>query len=186
MNINVTFRHMESTDALKKYAESKIEKLSKYSDELQEAHVILITEKTRHIADVTLVTGGITLRGEETSADMYASIDAVTDKLGRQLNKFRDRIKRTRGQSGASVRHVPVRYVTPEGTGADEKAKEARPHIVEAETYALKPMFADDAALQLEMNERENFLVFHNAETNAVNVIYRTKDGNFGIIEPES
>ncbi|MFH1727103.1 MAG: ribosome-associated translation inhibitor RaiA [Pseudomonadota bacterium] len=103
MNINVTFRHMETTEALRQYATDKIEKVQKYLDKAISANIVLSVEKFNHIADVTITTKGTTIKVTESTNDMYASIDAVVDKIERKLKKYKDKMKNHKHKSISDV-----------------------------------------------------------------------------------
>jgi putative sigma-54 modulation protein len=109
MQVIVTFRHMDKSNALRDYAIEKTERLNKYLHEPVEVHWVLSVEKIRHIADATVVAGGVTIKGQESTQDMYSAIDAVTDKLEKQVRRHKDKVKhhKMHGNAGASVRFGP-------------------------------------------------------------------------------
>lgn len=167
-------KNVQVTDALKEYVEKRLGKLDKYFENNPEAIVTLVVEKDRHRVEVTMPINGFILRGEEESPDMYACIDLVVDKLEKQVNKYRTRInKKIKGQS--------IRDMTP-GTGI--AAEDELPAVVRTKRFAIKPMPLEEAVMQMNLLGH-NFFVFSNAETEEVNVVYRRKDGNYGLIEPE-
>ena len=171
MRIITRGKNIEVTDALKDYVEKKIGKIAKYFDEDTEALVTLSVVKGTHVVDATLLLqGGMLIRGEVESPDMYASIDMVTEKLERQIRKYKTRINRKARQLGAN--------------GDDGTSFEDEPKIVKTKRFAIKPMLPDEAVLQMNLLEHD-FFMFVNAETNKANVVYRRKDGNFGLIEPQ-
>lgn len=171
MRIITRGKNIEVTDALKDYVEKKIGKIAKYFDEDTEALVTLSVVKGTHVVDATLLLqGGMLIRGEVESPDMYASIDMVTEKLERQIRKYKTRINRKARQLGAN--------------GDDGASFEDEPKIVKTKRFAIKPMLPDEAVLQMNLLEHD-FFMFVNAETNKANVVYRRKDGNFGLIEPQ-
>lgn len=185
MQIVTTFRQMPSSQALKDYGESKVSRLEKFFNGIIEAKVTYSAAKTSQKAEVTINARGATIRGEESAPDAYAALDLVIDKLSRQLRKLSDKVK---GHKAAvSARAIPLEV-------AEKKLKKKptsrralrkdRPEIVAAETYTLKPLFPDDARLELEQT-KEDFLVFVNAESNDVNVIFRRRDGHYGLVEPD-
>ncbi len=174
MQVNVTFRHMESSEALRKYAEEKTERLSKYLFEPIEVHWVLEIEKIRHIADATVTANGVTIKAQEDTQDMYAAIDAVIDKLENQVRKHKERSKDHKPHSSEPQ---SIRYAAgAEGTAS----RQAR--IVKKENQFVKPMSVEEAAMQMEMAGND-FLVFTNSATSVINVIYRLANGDLGLIE---
>ncbi|MFQ5441771.1 MAG: ribosome hibernation-promoting factor, HPF/YfiA family [Thermodesulfobacteriota bacterium] len=172
MHVNVTFRHMESTDALKKYAEEKSLRLVKYLVEPIEIHWVLSVERIRHIADATISANGVTIKAHESTPDMYSAIDMVLDKLNIQVKKHKEKVK---------VRKV---HAAPEAEVSDvEGAEEGAPgRIIKRENRVVKPMSVEEAAMQMDMAD-ENFLVFTDSVTSNINIIYRMKGGDYGLIE---
>ena len=179
MDISVTFRRMKPTESIRIYAEEKVSKIKKYLDAPIEAHVVLSVEKFRHIADVTLSVNGILIKGIEETDDMYSAIDQVMDKLEAQVKKSRSKIRkrRTEGRKGAS---------TFEQEESDEEGSLGpdTPRI-EVERLVAKPIDPEEAALQLSASQQD-FLVFRNSRSEEINVIYKRKDGNLGLVLPSS
>lgn len=177
MKINIRGQNITVTPALKEYAEKKIGKLAKYfEEELTEANVRLLLQGNMHTAEVTIpLTGGFILRGEDTTGDMYASIDKVVDKIERQIRKYKTRINR-------KVRNVSVLDFVTE-VNKEVKEVDAGPKIVRTKRFAIKPMDAKEASLQMDLLGHD-FFVFLNAETEEVSVVYKRRDGNYGLIEP--
>lgn len=189
MQLNITFRNMAATDALKEYAREKVERANKYLDRPGEAHVVLSLERHLHHADITIHSGPFVLRGREKSEDMYASIDLAMDKIERQLRRYKERLKHHHARDWVHHRqdllnHVRVRYdvvAVPE----PEKVKsqeEAAPRIIRSNEFLARPMTIEDAVMQMDLMNND-FIVFTNAISNEVNVIYRRKDGHYGLIE---
>ena len=179
MNINIVFRHMETTEALKQYAIEKVSKIKKYIDAPIEVHVVLSVEKFRHIAEVTFTIHGFVVKGQEETEDMYAAIDMVTDKIERQVRKYKDRLKNKRGAGSAEKRmQVKMNVVA-----VDHNVAETTPQVIKTTNFSIKPMDVDEAIMQMNLIDND-FLVFRNDTNNEVNVIYRRKDGNYGLIEP--
>lgn len=179
MDITVTFRHMEHSDAVESYAKDKVGRLSKYLDSILDAHVILSVEKNRHTAEVTMNNvGGVTINGQETREDMYSALDLVTEKLERQIKKHKDRIARKR-----PAHMLPAKAATASIISSESMEESNEPQIIKVEDYTVKPMTLEEAAMQIDLLHND-FLVFTNAGTEKVNVIYRRKDGNYGLIEP--
>ncbi len=173
MQINVTFRHVDPTPALRTHAEDKLERMvKKYLRRPVDAHVILSVAKERHAAEITLQADHVTMFAKEETTDLYAAIDLAVGKLEHQAQKLRAKRKEHKGPSGA--RTLPAE---------DGGAEPARPRVVPRRVSA-KPMALDEAVETLGRTGDE-FLVFTNAATQQLAVLYRRKDGNYGLIEPE-
>lgn len=172
MKVQVRGRNMEVTGALKEYVEKRLGKLDKYMDNMGEAQVTLTVEKETHRIEVTIPINGMILRGEEATGDMYASIDLVVEKLEKQIEKYKGRIIKRTGKATGDTRQA-----------APRQEEDESPKIVRTKKFAFKPMAVDEAVLQMNLLGH-NFFVFSNAETDQVNVVYKRKDGNFGLIEP--
>ncbi len=178
MQISVTFRRIEPSENLKEYAIEKISRVQKYLDAPAEAHVVLSVEKFRHIADVTINANGVRINGVEETEDLYSAIDMVVDKLETQIKKHKDKFRRHKGGSthrGGSLQGSDVEV--------SDFPEDLEPLIIKSEKFYAKPMDIDEAAMQLQLST-DAFLVFTNARTNNINVIYKRKDGNLGLIEP--
>lgn len=180
MHMTMTTRNVENTEALKRYAEEKIGRLQKFVDQITSAHIILSIQKHRQIAEVTLHVRELTIRGEETSDNLYSAIDLVADKLERQILRYKEKIV---GHSGRGA----VRSRSREETASTEteSVSEDTPRIVRTKQFAMKPLAPDEAAIQMSLLGH-TFFVFRNARTQEVNVLYRRRDGDYGLIEPTS
>ncbi|MFQ5428319.1 MAG: ribosome hibernation-promoting factor, HPF/YfiA family [Thermodesulfobacteriota bacterium] len=174
--MSVTFRHMDSSDALRKYAGEKSERISKFLSEPVEIHWVLSVEKIRHIADAVVTANGVTIKAQEATEDMYSAIDNVIDKLHIQVKKHKDRVKGHKsGESGAKFGAETLADL--------EAASEAAPlRIIKRENQFIKPMSVEEAAMQLDVADSE-FLIFTDHNTSNVSVIYKKKDGDYGLIE---
>lgn len=179
MQLSVTFRHMEPSDALKNYVQDRTGKLTKYIDKPLDSQVTLSVQKFRQIADVVINADGIRIAGQETHEDMYAAIDLVMDKIERQVKKYRDKIRKHKPSSGREIKWRRDIYEQ------DSFETDQDPLVVRTENYFVKPMSVDEAAMQMDLSHQE-FLVFNNASTQTVNVLYRRKDGNYGLIVPQN
>jgi len=170
MKIKIAGRHTDASPALRDYVIEKTEALERFFDRIISVDVVLSVEKERQIADFHAhLTNRKLITAREESTDMYASIDKAIDRMKRQLVKFKDQLHDVR-----VANNVP-------GTEESEEVKERQ--IIRSEAYFPKPMTAEEAALQLEAIEKD-FLVFVDADTDLVSIIYRRNDGNFGLIEP--
>jgi putative sigma-54 modulation protein len=207
--IQVTGRHVSVTEAMKEYCRRKVAALHLDYPKIIEAQMILDVEKYRHTAEIVLhCSNHITLEASSENDDMYASIDVVLDRIARQMRKYKTRLMRNHRPRKHDVRHLEEKVLRWEwlDQGLDDGAAtqvlpvngnhdvvdnnidqngdhETEPEIVNIEKYPVKPMYTDEAALQMEMSTKQ-FLVFLNAKTEKVNVIYRRKCGDFGLIEP--
>ena len=179
--VKVTGRHFPVTDAINEYVTRKIEGLHLDYPKIIEAHIILAVEKYRHSAEIVLVCSNhITIEACKETDDMYAAVDAATDKIARQMRKYKTRLMRKHRPRKDIVQFLDEQILHPEPTEEDEHQEHA---VVRIERLPVKPMFVDEAVLQLEMSHRQ-FLVFLNARSTRVNVLYRRKSGDFGLIEP--
>jgi putative sigma-54 modulation protein len=174
MNVTVIAKNIELTPALKESVEKKISKLSRYFESDVEARATLKVQKNRQIVEVTIPFNGVILRGEESTDDMYKSIDLVEDKLERQIRK--QKTKLSRKNSGGSLR-FPSFNSTDIKDGNEDESK-----IVKTKTFNVKPMSADEAILQMELLGH-SFFVYEDADTSKVHVMYKRKDGDYGLIE---
>lgn len=173
MEVQIRGRNIVVTDALKEYINKRLGKLEKYIDNLGEAQVTLSVVRGFHRIEVTIPINGMILRGEESTGDMYASTDLVVDKLEKQIEKYKGKLQK-RG----------ARFVNGVKAPAAVVAEDDGPRLVRTKRFAIKPMPVDEAVLQMNLLGH-NFFVFSNAETEQVNVVYKRKDGNYGLIEPE-
>ncbi len=175
MRINVTFRHLDHSDELRQYAENRLKKLKKYSDGPMDVNVVLSSEKFRQSAEVVISGDGVRAAAKEEQEDMKAAIDLVSDKIERQLKKYRDKLISRRNTASHAQSAVPADAGTEHEMDDDE--------IITVEKMDSKPMIVDEAIDQLQILGRQ-FLPFRNAETNEINVVYWRNDGTLGLIEP--
>lgn len=178
MRISITGKGMDVSNYLSDLVNKKVTKLDKYFPENTEAIVTMSVEKNRHIVEVTIPYPGGIIRGEEVSGDMYASIDNVLAKLERQIVRHRTKLEKNL-RAGAFKGGEPA-FIPAE----EEMPEEDEYRVVKVKRFDMKPMTVDEAMLQIDMLGH-NFYVFTNGDTNEINVIYKRKDGNFGLIEPE-
>ena len=172
MNILVNGRHLEVTTALKNYAEEKIRKFEKYSSDISEATVTLSVEKYRHKAEVLLKANGLLIQAESVTGEIYSAIDEVSEKLDRQIKKYKEKLVSYRKGSVKNTGTSPESFSLHEGT-----------RIIKNKRFELKPMSPDEASMQMELLDK-SFFVFINDISGDINVIYRRQDSNFGLIEP--
>jgi putative sigma-54 modulation protein len=178
MQITITTRNLENTEALKRYAEEKIARLQKFVDQITSVHIVLSVEKHRQIAEVTLHVRDHTIRGEESSADLYSAIDLVADKVERQILRYKEKVVDHSGRGIGRLRSREELAAT-----EAESFMEDGPSIVKTKSFAIKPLSPDEAAVHMDLLSH-NFFVFRNAQTQEVNVLYRRRDGDYGLIEP--
>jgi len=187
MNITITGRNVEVTPALRKYAEEKIGRFDRYLTKITEAVVTLSVQKQMHKAEVQIKANGNHIQAESSTEELYASIDEVTAKLDRQIKKLKDKVtgKRSREKSARTTSDeswTKEKRSMASSPSSEELAPEEK-MIIEREQQEMKPMPPDEAAMRLDTDGRE-FFMFTNAESGKVNVIYKRKDGNCGLIEP--
>jgi putative sigma-54 modulation protein len=179
MRLQVKGKNLEVPPAIKEYAESKLAKLDRHLHENAQVEVELSMERNpsiaeAHVAEATVWTKGPVVRARESSSDMKASIDLLVGKLERQVKRAREKRRRN---------PIRLRRSTPSEVQLPEPTRE-EPRIVRVKQFALKPMSPEEAVLQLELLGHD-FFVFQNADSSEVNVLYRRRDGNYGLIEPQ-
>ena len=180
MQVNITFRNMFATDALRNHVQDKLQKVvDRYLDKVTEVHVTLSLERYLHHADINLHAGSFHVRGKEKSEDMYASIDMAIDKIERQVKKHKERLKTHRPAHIHANGPVRVRYEI--FSAKEEEGME--PEMVRSNEFLAKPMSVEEALMQMDLLNND-FLVFTPPNSTDVNVVYRRKDGNFGLIAP--
>lgn len=180
MNYNVRGENIEVTPAIREYLERKITKLERYFTEPLEANVnvnLKFNQDKTSKVEVTIPLPNLVLRAEETNVDMYAAIDLITDKLERQIRKHKTKVNRKFREKGVE----PVTFATPKN-GEARDVDDDNIEVVRTKRFDLKPMDSEEAILQMDMLGH-NFYVFNNADTNRTNVVYKRKDGRYGLIE---
>lgn len=186
MQVSFTFRHFEPSDALKSFTRDRLEGLRKYLDQAGEASIVLSIEKHLHHAEILVSAGPFHVRGREKTDDMYASIGAAMDKIERQIKRYKDRMRQYKPARHHAEASRRVRQSIIEAPPqAEEQVVEAPPasKVVDTKELVARRMTVDEAVLQLELDE-DDFLVFTNAGTGHVSVLYRRKnEGSFGLID---
>lgn len=175
MQISVTFRQLEPSEALKNYVTERLKKFKRYLEGPQEAHVVLALEKFRHLADVTINSNGRIIKGREENADMYAAIDLVMDKIDQQLRKMREKMREVKGDRSRAAAAAPAAV---EGEGAPAWAQIRRTRV------EVQPLQVADA-LELMETKGDDLLVFTNVAGGALSILYRRQDGSYVLVEPE-
>jgi putative sigma-54 modulation protein len=181
---------------MKEYCRRRLSSLHLDYPKIIEVQMIMDVQKYRHTAEMILhCNNHITLEATAESGDMYASVDEVVDKIARQMRKYKTRLMRHHRPRKHAIRHIEEKVLRWEWVDAipgseiaedvtpEVETNRLEPSVVLTEKYPVKPMFIDEAVLQMEMSTKQ-FLVFLNAKTERVNVIYRRKNGDFGLIEP--
>lgn len=181
MQVNITFRHLDPTEALKSHVRERVAHVQKYIDRPSEAHAVLHVENLDHHAEITVKAGRFLLRGTAKSQDMYASIDAASEKIERQLKKHKEKLynHKTNGHAVPDWTPLDVRHDVLDILEHGDK----RGHrVVKSTQFQAKPMTVEEALLQLDLLDT-SFYVFQNASDRAVNVVFKREDGNYGLIE---
>jgi putative sigma-54 modulation protein len=180
MRLQVKGRNVEVSESIRSYAEEKLGKLDRLVNDPTRVELELAVEKNpsiaaNHVAEATVWTKGPVLRARESSADMKASIDQLVDKLERQVKRYREKRRaapRRQARTDGGVQAPPA------------TTSQGEPMIVKTKQFAIKPMSPEEAVLQLELVGHD-FFVFRNSESEEVNVVYRRRDGDYGLIEPQ-
>src|SRR3954454_12983330 len=179
MRLQVKGKNVEVSDSIRAYAQEKLAKLDRQLTDDPRVELELAVERNpsiadSHVAEATVFTRGPVLRARESSQDMKASIDQLVDKLERQVTRYREKRQRGRGRAGqdGGPESIPV------------VPGESEPVIVKTKQFAVNPMSPEEAVLQLELVGHD-FFVFRNADSSEINVVYRRRDGDFGLIEPQ-
>lgn len=174
MKVTVVSKNIEITEGLRDGIERKISKLEKYFEKEVEAKVTVAVQKNAHIVEVTIPFSGIMLRAEEATDDMYKSVDLVEEKLVRQIRKQKTKLSR---KYNKSLRFAEIATDV-------EDVEETKGKIVRTKSFAVKPMNSEEAVLQMELLGH-SFFVYQDTDTNNVSVVYKRKDGNYGLLDPE-
>ncbi len=177
MQTSLTFKNLDPSDHLKSYIQEKLDRFDKFLDNPAEASVVLAVEKFRHIAEISVSGDRLNLIGKEETNDMYSAIDMALDKLEKQIKKNKQKVRERRGASKTLAKEL----MTAETSIIEgESGRQIRVRNIE-----YKPMDIEEATMQMDLVS-DNFLVFTNAKTDKVNVLYRRKDGHYGLIEPSN
>jgi putative sigma-54 modulation protein len=178
----ISAKNMEVTDRIKKYVEKKIVRLDRMLTDIEETRVDLSYLKSarsaadRHVAELTIRGKGYILRTEQRDADLFAAFDVALDKMQRQVERYKGKRNRGRGDGATAAEVVPE---------APAEVETRTSSIVRRKSFTLVPMDENEAIEQMALLEHEDFFVFYNVSTNAINILYKRRDGNFGIIEPQ-
>jgi putative sigma-54 modulation protein len=177
MQTSVTFKNLDSSDTLRSYVQEKLDRFDRLLDNPAEANVVLSVEKFRHMAEINIIGDRLTINGKEETIDMYSAIDMVLDKLEKQIKKSKQKIRERRGSTKARNRDMLAEEIN--------LPEEELERQIKIKNIEYKPMHVEEAALQMDLLD-DNFMVFTNARSDQVNVLYRRKDGHYGLIQPNS
>jgi putative sigma-54 modulation protein len=174
MQVNVIGRHIEVTDALRQYATEKFNRLEKYLPKAVQAVITLsVVKKVHHIAEASIKSNGVLIQASEETAEMYSAIDLLIEKIERRVRRYKEKLVDHKHQTGRS-----------ETAQTSLSHPEDRvPQIIKTKRFDLKPMLPEEAVMQMELLDKD-FFIFSNVGSGQVNVIYKRKDGNVGLIEP--
>lgn len=183
-NVEVVGRNMRLTDNTREYVEKKAAKLERYLQEIDEVHIELSHAKTarsatdRQVAQITLRGKKFILRTEERSDDLHAAFDAALDKMQRQIDRYKGKHYRGRGDGRSAAEVFETEEMPVDETG------ELLPLIARRKKFVVLPMNEDEAVEQMRLLGHDNFFVFFNAEQNSIQVLYKRRNGTYGLIEP--
>jgi putative sigma-54 modulation protein len=178
MDIRFSGKNLAVTEGMKQHLTQKLLKFEKYAPRLVDSHVILVKQKYLYAAEITLMAKNFKAYGDGTSKEnIFAAIDAAYVRVEKQLKKFREKVKDHHKKSGATS-------VAKAGKALERSIPEDEPQVIRSQAFAAKPMSTEEASMQLQLSPKP-FLVFQNASTKQVNVIFKREDGNHGLIEPE-
>ncbi len=181
IEVEISVRNMELTDRIKEYATEKAMKLERYLSEIEHVKVDLVYSKSardakhRNVAQITARGRRVLLRTEERSDDLFAAFDAAMDKIHRQVERYKGKRERGRGDGRSAAEVIPV----------PEPVVEETIPIVRRKSFDLIPMNESEALEQMTLLGHEDFFIFFNVETNLINVLYKRRDGTYGLIEPK-
>ncbi len=179
MEINIYYNNLEPSEAIKKYIETKIGRIQKYFDGETSAQVTLSVEKQSHTVKVTLNAHGYIVHVEEKDTNLYSAIDLVSDVLERKIKKYLEKLKSKKSKNNSKTKIVEEKVFAADTIEKEEKK------VIKIKNYEIKPMDIDEAIMQMDLLNRD-FLVFIDPATDLVNIIYKRKDGNFGLIEAKT
>ncbi len=185
MQISITGRHVELTEPLKNYVHEKLGHLKHAFDHVVDVHVVLTVEKYRQRCEVNMTANGVVIHAKAETDDMYASIDAVVDKLNRQLKRYRAKLQRHQNKkrkTSMRLRHK----VLDVARDREELDAAFRPNPLDEEAVDVEVLSVDEAVMKLELSEKDNVLLFTNEETGKLNALSRRPDGSIQWIEPEA
>ncbi len=174
MHVTVIGKHIEVTDALRQYATEKFGRLEKYLPKAVQVNVSLsVVKKVHHIAEAAIKSNGLLIQASEETEEMYSAIDLLIEKLERRVRRYKEKLVDQKHQSNKSEA----------ASSSASPSEDHAPQIIRTKRFDLKPMLPEEAVMQMELLDKD-FFIFANAGSGLVNVIYKRKDGNVGLIEP--
>ncbi len=174
MQVTVIGRHIEVTEALKQYATEKFSRLDKYLPDTVPVVVTLsVVKKVHHAAEAVIKSNGLLIQASEETAEMYSAIDLLIEKIERRVKRYKEKL----------VDHKHHGNKAESGQAAASSGESRIPQIIKTKRFDLKPMLPEEAVMQMELLDK-HFFIFSNVRSGSVNVIYKRKDGNVGLIEP--
>jgi putative sigma-54 modulation protein len=177
MEVSVVGRHFEVTDALKQYATEKFGRLEKYLPQKVQAVITLsVIKKVHHTAEAAIKSNSLLIQASEETEEMYSAIDLLVEKIERRVRRYKEKLVDHK-------HHASGRMEEPAVTASSSQGEDRIPQIIRTKRFDLKPMLPEEAVMQMELLDKE-FFIFSNAGNGQINVIYRRKDGNVGLIEP--
>jgi putative sigma-54 modulation protein len=176
MQVTVTGRHLEATEALKQYASERFNRLEKYLPDNSNATITLsVVKKVHHIAEAMIKADGVLIQASEETEEMYSSIDLLFEKIERRVRKYKEKLTDHKHHAGAAG----LANAAPAAPHPEDRI----PEIIRTKRFDLRPMLPEEAVMQMELLDKA-FFIFTNAGSGHISVIYRRKDGNVGLIEP--
>ena len=174
MQVTVIGRHIEATDALKQYAQDKFSRLEKYLPKTVQAVITLsVVKKVHHIAEAVIKSNGVLIQASEETEEMYSAIDLLVEKIERRVRRYKEKLVDHKHQTNKTAALAP----------SPSSHEDRIPQIIKIKRFDLKPMLPEEAVMQMELLDKD-FFIFSNAGSGHINVIYKRKDGNVGLIEP--
>lgn len=180
MNITVRGKNIEVTPALRDYVEKKASRITKYFSDVKEVNAVLSVKKNEHSVELTVSVNSIILRAQEKTEDMYTSIDLVVDKIERQITKYKTKLTRKfRNVPGPDASELFRSDLVPDSQVVDDEFK-----IIKTKRFSIKPMAVEEAIMQMNLLNHD-FYVYFDGDENAIRVVYKRDDGDYGLIAPE-
>ncbi|HSA78297.1 MAG TPA: ribosome-associated translation inhibitor RaiA [Nitrospirota bacterium] len=174
MQVTVIGRHIEATDALKQYAQEKFSRLEKYLPKTSQTVITLsVVKKVHHIAEAVIKSNGVLIQASEETEEMYSAIDLLVEKIERRVRRYKEKLVDHKHQTNKAA------ALAPSASSQEERI----PQIIKIKRFDLKPMLPEEAVMQMELLDKD-FFIFSNIGSGHINVIYKRKDGNVGLIEP--
>ena len=183
MQVQVTTKNLKIEDGIKEYAEKKLGKLAKYLNSISSVKLELVEEKSKsrlhtYSAQATVNVNGFLIRGEQKGEDIHATIDAVSDVMERLIERYKSRYDVNKNRTAESIRKSSP-------GGVVEETEEVKTIVVKTKRFSIKPMTVEEAIDQMEFIGHD-FFIFINGKDDSINVVYRRKDGKYGVLQPEA